>query len=164
MGVLRLFLALWCAAQLVIGYLVLPVAFATLDSPVQAGALAARLLSAVGGWGVVVTVAALLAMRVARRPLLVVQPRPWLPAALLAVAGLIALALVGVLQPSMAQLKVEALPLAVMDSPFADAFSWRHRLSTALYGVQSLAALVLMAMLTSCRADAVPPPRISGDV
>jgi len=48
------------------------------------------------------------------------------------------------IQPTMAQMKLDALPLGVMDSPLRDRFVAWHGISSSLYLLKSLLALGLV--------------------
>ncbi len=123
-----------------IGYIVVPVLFASLGDRQLAGMLAGKLFALIG-WLGLGAAAYLTVFLIAR----------WQSGALarcvfwlvLVAALLVAASQFGI-QPLMAQLKADALPLDVMESAMHDRFVIWHGVSSILYLVQSLLGLALV--------------------
>jgi hypothetical protein len=120
-----------------IGYLAVPILFATLDERMVAGMLAGRMFTAVSfiglGCGTALLAMALLAGSRLR------EPRVLLPGLMLALVA------VGefVLQPMMAELKLQGL---VEGSAAAARFGMLHGIASLLYLVNSVCGLVLLLL------------------
>jgi hypothetical protein len=137
-------ITLWVGGLWVIGYVAVPILFASLPDRVLAGALAGKLFGAVAwvgiGCGALLLVLALwhsggAALR---------QWQPWLMAAMLA------LTLAGHfgVQPVLQRLKDEVAPEPVMESPNRAAFGLWHGISSGIYLFQSVLGLALVVMRT----------------
>lgn len=139
----RLLIAtIWAGSLWTIGYLVAPTLFSTLSDRVMAGVIAGRLFR-IEAWLSLACAAALFVMirflagpenEKTRRQL------SWL------VAGMLACTLIGYfgLQPFMSALKGAAGVAGVMDSEAKAQFGILHGISSAIYLVQSLLAVVLV--------------------
>ncbi|WP_303783306.1 DUF4149 domain-containing protein [Azovibrio restrictus] len=136
-------LTLWVGGLWSIGYLVVPTLFNTLESRPLAGAIAASLFE-VSGWAGLGLGIFLLLCLLLRQGLAALRTLPFWLAALMLI--LTAVSLFGI-QPLMARMKLEALPLAVMESPLRERFSTWHGISSSLYLLQSLLALGLLLRL-----------------
>lgn len=134
----RVFLALWIGGLWAIGYLAVPVLFATLDDRMLAGMLAGKMftiLSIVGlGIGTVILVKELL---LTERPLSFWRVR------LLMLMLVIVAASEFFLQPMMEALKAEGL---VEGSEAAAQFGVLHGVASVLYLINSLSGLGLLAL------------------
>jgi uncharacterized membrane protein len=125
---------LWVGGTWVIGYLAVPVLFQSLSDRQLAGLLAGKMFT----WMALVGIGCALY-------LLAYQfhqfgQTVWKHRTFLVVALMLILALVGQfgLQPLMADLKAQALPLDVMHSTLASQFKTLHGISSMLYLMQSL--------------------------
>jgi len=132
-------LTAWVGGLWTIGYLVVPTLFYTLGNNVLAGQIAGSLFS-VSGW------ASLAAGGYLALFLLVRQRRAWKTLALWLVVLMLILTAVMLfgIQPMMAQMKLDALPLDVMNSPLRDRFALWHGISSSLYLLESCLALGLV--------------------
>jgi hypothetical protein len=133
----------WVGCLWGVGLLAVPVLFHNLPDKMLAGMLAGKMFTLVAYVGMA-SACYLMAYLVAvsgrqsfRQPLFLIT------SAML----LLALASEFGLQPEMAALKTQALPAAVMDSPFSTRFDLLHRIATGIYLAECLlgAALVLKA-------------------
>ncbi|MBL8448002.1 MAG: DUF4149 domain-containing protein [Zoogloeaceae bacterium] len=132
----------WAGSMWTIGFLVAPVLFSTLGDRVLAGAIAGRMFH-LGGWVGLACGGYLLAYQGVSAGLRVWRSKTfWLVLILL----LCVVASQFGIQPLLAQLKAEALPREVMQSVLRDRFATWHGISSGLYVVQSLLALVLVLL------------------
>lgn len=133
-------ISLWVGGLWAIGYMVAPVLFSSLGDRQLAGMVAGKLFALIGwvGLGISSYLVVFLVTRwrgqALRRVVL------WIA---LAMALLAAISLFGI-QPLMAQLKADAMPLQVMESVLRDRFSTWHGVSSILYLIQSLLGLCLV--------------------
>jgi hypothetical protein len=133
----QLLLTLWVGSLWAIGYLAVPILFATLDERMLAGMLAGKMFTVVSyiglGCGTALLAMALLAGSRLR------EPRVLLPGLMLALVA------VGefVLQPMMAELKLQGL---VEGSAAAARFGMLHGIASLLYLVNSVCGLVLLLL------------------
>lgn len=134
-------ITLWVGALWVVGYVVAPSLFSQLASDKQlAGNLAGRLFELVAYIGFA-SALYLIVQRLARfGQAALKQGFFW------AVVFMFLIAIVGqfFIQPMMAELKAQALPLDVMHSDFAGQFSLVHGIASVGYLVQSLLGVVLI--------------------
>lgn len=123
-----------------IGYIVVPLLFASLGDRQLAGMLAGKLFALIGwlGLGAAAYLTVFLIVRWQSGAL--ARSVFWL---VLVAALLVAASQFGI-QPLMAQLKADALPLDVMESAMRDRFVIWHGVSSILYLVQSLLGLALV--------------------
>lgn len=134
----QLLLTLWVGSLWAIGYLAVPVLFATLDDRILAGMLAGKMFTLVSfiglGCGAGLLIIALQASRRAVR-----DPRVLLPVLMLVLVA------VGefVLQPMMAELKAQGLSEG---SETAARFGMLHGLASLLYLVNSIGGLALLLL------------------
>ncbi|VVE11631.1 membrane protein [Pandoraea morbifera] len=144
----RLVATLWCGSQWAIGYIVAPTLFAVLESRTVAGTVAGRLfhtqawLSLVCGALLVWLATALIA-----RTSDAIAARSYRMLRWLAVAMMVCV-LIGSfgLQPFMADLRAqaEAAGVEIGRSAFAARFGMLHGISSGIYLLQSLLAIVLI--------------------
>ncbi|HEX9802366.1 MAG TPA: DUF4149 domain-containing protein [Gammaproteobacteria bacterium] len=134
----QLLLTLWVGSLWAIGYLAVPILFATLDERMVAGMLAGRMFTAVSFIGLGCG-AALLAMTIAAGSRALREPR------VIVLVLMLALVAVGefVLQPMMAELKLQGL---VEGSAAAARFGMLHGIASLLYLVNSVCGLVLLLL------------------
>lgn len=133
--------ALWVGGLWVVGYLAAPTLFYNLDDRMLAGMLAGKMFGHIawlglvcGGW--------LLVFRLSRQGVdALKQGFFWI---VLVMLILTAAQKFGI-QPLMQQLKDEAMPKDVMESLFRDRFATWHGISSAVYLVESLLGLALIA-------------------
>jgi hypothetical protein len=135
-------ITVWVGGLLAIGYVAVPVLFDQLQDRTLAGTLAGHMF-AVGSWIASVCAIYLLAYlwrshgRAALRHRIV-----WL------VVAMLMLSLIGqcVIQPIIADLRAQALPLPVMQSPLAVSFGRWHGISSVLYLIQAALGVALVIM------------------
>ncbi len=135
-------ITLWVGSLWAIGFIATPSLFAALKDRVLAGELAGNLFGLMAWVGMACAAYLLGYLAVRRRGGLC---KSW---AFRLVLGMLVLTLAvhfGI-QPILAQLKADALPLSVMESAMKNRFVAWHGAATALYVLQSLlgAALVLL--------------------
>lgn len=130
-------LTLWVGSLWTVGYLAVPILFQAQPDKQLAGMLAGEMFRVQGFVGITCGVYLLLRDGVKFGKLALRQP------AFLAIALmlLITLAIQFGIQPMMAGLKSQALPLEVMKSPLADSFAMWHGISSILYLIESLLGL-----------------------
>lgn len=133
-------LTLWIGGMWMLGYVVVPTLFQMLPDRQLAGIVAGRLFTLLAYIGIVCALYLLAYQfhqfgRVAFRR-----------TTFLVIAAMLLLVLIGqfVLQPILADLKAQALPLDVMKSMHASQFRTWHAISGILYLIQSLLGIVLV--------------------
>jgi hypothetical protein len=131
---------LWAGALWTTGFLVAPTLFAVLPDRVLAGDLAGRLF-ALTGWVGMGCAAYLLGYVVVREGWRVWRSGMWW-----LLVGMLACTLASQfgIQPLLAALKAEAWPREVMQSMVRDRFATWHGISSVVYVIQSLLAVVLV--------------------
>lgn len=136
----------WVGGLWVIGYLAVPILFHAQPDRQLAGMLAGRMFEVMGYAGIVCGMYLVLYRWLENAKQLLRDRQFQIILAML----LITLAIQLYIQPLMADLKVQALPLEVMQSAFAGQFKMWHGISSILYLVESLlgAALVVLAFRT----------------
>jgi hypothetical protein len=130
----------WVGGMWVIGYVAAPVLFQTLADKGMAGLLAGKLFAATSYIGVVCASYLLLyeyakyGRQVARRSVF------WI------IAIMLLFTLLGQygLQPLLAELKLQAQPLYVMESPYAERFRLLHGVASIIFLLQSLLGASLL--------------------
>lgn len=133
--------ALWVGGLWAIGYLAAPVLFYNLDDRMLAGNLAGHMFRWIG-WVGIVCGGWLLLHRLWRAGGGALRQKFfWIAAAML----LLTLGQMFGIQPVMQELKDLAMPRDVMESMFRDRFATWHGVSSAVYLVQSLLGLWLVA-------------------
>ena len=139
-GLAGVSLVLWIGGMWATGYIAAPVLFTSLGDKQLAGMLAGKLFGVIA-WVGIAAATYLLIYRIARdgggalKTLFF-----WVVALML---GLTLAGHFGI-QPIMQGLKDQAMPLAVMQSVFADRFSRWHGVSSILYLIQSVLGLFLV--------------------
>lgn len=135
--------ALWVGGMWATGYLAVPVLFQTLPDRQLAGLLAGKMFIVMAYVGIVCAVY-----------LLAYQFRQfgqifWKQKTVWVIVAMLLLVLIGqfAIQPVMAELKAQALPLDVMQSALAGQFKTLHGVASILYLIQSLLGLVLLIRL-----------------
>lgn len=140
----RVLLSLWVGGLWTVGYLAVPILFATLDDRMLAGMLAGKMFTAMSFIGLGAGTALLLmALSASARPL-----SQWRVRLLLLMLVLVA---VGefVLQPMMAGLKAGGL---LEGSEAASRFAMLHGVASILYLLNSLSGLALLILYARFRA------------
>ena len=135
-----LLLTAWVGGLWATGYLAVPVLFYMQPDKQLAGMLAGQMFALVGYLGMICG-AYLLVQRIAlfgRAALR--QSLFWIAAVML----LLTLTMQFGIQPVMADLKLQALPLDVMHSAFADRFKMLHGVSSIIYLIQSVLGVFLV--------------------
>lgn len=139
-GLAGVLLVLWIGGMWAIGYVAAPVLFASLDDKQLAGNLAGRLFE-LGAWIGLAAASYLLLYRLIRDGGSALKTLFfWVVALML---GLTAASHFGI-APIMQSLKDQAMPLAVMQSVFADRFARWHGVSSIVYLIQSALGLLLV--------------------
>lgn len=136
---------LWVGGLFAIGYLAAPVLFYQLDDRALAGLLAGRMFTYIAYVGMVCGLYLLLHRLVRHGGAALKQAFFW-------IAGLMLLLTLGQrygIQPIMEGLKAQAWPQDVMQSLFRDRFQTWHGISSAVYLIQSLLGLALVAKMNS---------------
>jgi len=136
-GAYAVLLAVWAGSLWTVGW-VAPVLFASLER-VTAGNIAGQLFALVAWIGMVCGVL-LIALRAFALP----QGRDW---ALWVLVAMLALTAVGhfCITAILADLRAQAAPLAIGDSPLRGKFGMWHGVSSTLYLIVALLALALVA-------------------
>ncbi len=133
-------ITLWVGGMWMLGYVVVPALFKTLPDRQLAGMIAGQLFTLLAyiGIGCALYLLVYQLNRFGRSALQRTTFR--------IVVAMLLLVLIGqfVLQPVLAGLKVQALPLDVMQSAFAAQFKTWHAVSGTLYLIQSLLGIVLV--------------------
>lgn len=131
----------WVGGLWIVGYVVVPALFAELPGQrMLAGALAAAIFSRMAWVGIACALFLLLYILVVRRTGAVRSGALWI---VLAMLGLTLAGNFG-LQPILADIKAQAYPLDVMQSPMRSQFALWHGVSSGLYLVQSLLGVGLI--------------------
>lgn len=138
-GAEQVLITLWIGGLWVIGYVVAPVLFATLDDRMLAGMLAGKMFTVIAYIGLFAGVVLLAAERF--RPQGARRWRLWV---LIAMLVLVAIGEF-VLQPQMAALKAAGLPKELSGSQFA----MLHGVASVLYLINSLLGLALLVVRRS---------------
>jgi hypothetical protein len=141
-------LTAWVGGLWSVGYLAVPVVFHAQPDKQLAGMLAGEMLNTVGYLGLVCGGMLLLQKFCAAcgKPEKFWQEKTfWVVAAMLVLGLIIQFGL----SPVMADLKIQARPLDVMHSAFADRFKMLHGVSSVLYLIESLLGLYLVTRSTT---------------
>lgn len=125
---------LWVGGLWAIGYLSVPILFYAQPDKQLAGMLAGEMFARLGYVGIVCGVYLLLHLLALSGKKALREPLFAVIAAMLAITLVIQFGI----QPLMADLKSQALPLDVMQSAFADRFRMLHGVSSILYLAESL--------------------------
>jgi uncharacterized membrane protein len=132
-AVARLLVAAWIGGMWMVGYIVAPTLFASLDDRMLAGHIAGKLFSVVAGIGAITAAYLLGFMAVRQKRAVLRNVSFWVVAAMLVcvAAGVI-------LQVEMAALKAGLGSMDVMESAQRGQFAMLHGVSSVIYLVQSL--------------------------
>jgi hypothetical protein len=135
--------ALWVGGMWVVGYLAVPVLFQTLPDRQLAGLLAGKMFTVMAYVGIGCALYLLAYQSRLSGTSLWKQKSAWV------IAAMLLLLLIGQfgIQPVMADLKAQALPLDVMHSALSEKFKALHGVSSILYLVQSLLGIALLIRL-----------------
>ena len=139
-GLAGVLLVLWIGGMWAIGYVAAPVLFASLEDKQLAGNLAGRLFE-LGAWIGLAAASYLLLYRLIRDGGSAMKTLFFWVVALMLV--LTAASQFGI-APNKQGLKDQAMPLAVMQSVFADRFARWHGVSSIVYLIQSALGLLLV--------------------
>lgn len=133
-------ITLWVGGMWMLGYVVVPALFKILPDRQLAGLVAGQLFTLMAYIGIGCALY-LLAYQLSRFGRSALQHTTFR-----IIAAMLLLVLTGqfVLQPVLAGLKVQALPLDVMQSAFAAQFKTWHAVSGTLYLIQSLLGIALV--------------------
>lgn len=133
-------LTLWVGGMWLLGYVVVPTLFKALPDRMLAGKVAGELFTLHAFIGIGCALYLMLYLLLGHRRS-ALRSR-----AFLVTATILVLVLIGefVLQPILADLKVQAAPLDVMTSQFASQFKTWHAVSGTLFLVQSLLGIALV--------------------
>lgn len=134
--------ALWVGGMWMLGYVVVPALFKLLPDRQLAGMVAGQLFTLLAIIGIACALYLLLyqLQQFGRAALRRTTFRITLAMLLLVLVGQFGL------QPILADLKVQALPLDVMNSPFAAQFKTWHAVSGILYLIQSMLGVALLVL------------------
>ena len=130
----------WVGGLWAIGYLAVPVLFYTQPDRQVAGMLAGEMFTLVAYLGMVCGSYLLIHRFFVSGRTTFRQAFFWIIAVMLPCTLIIHCGI----QPVMANLKLEAMPLEVMDSPLADQFKILHGMSSIIYLLQSLLGIFLV--------------------
>ena len=134
---------LWVGGRGAMGYLAVPVLFQTLADKQLAGMLAGKLFSVTAYLGIICGVYLLAYYLVQLGSQAARQKVFWV------VGIMLLLTLIGQfgIQPILADLKAQALPMEVMKSPLAGSFRTWHGVASIMYLVQSILGVALVIMI-----------------
>ena len=130
----------WAGALWAVGYLAVPVLFFSQPDRQLAGMLAGKMFTLVFYTGTACGIWLLASPLLTSGKSAFRSVAFWITAAML----LLTLVILCGIQPVMNDLKAQALPLDVMHSPFAGRFDTLHHVSSTLYSIISLLAVVLV--------------------
>jgi len=141
----------WVGGMWLLGYVVVPVLFKALPDRQLAGMVAGQLFTLLAYIGIACALYLLLyqLQQSGRAALRLNAFRVTVAMLLLVLAGEF------ILQPILAGLKLQALPLDVMNSVFAAQFKTWHAVSSILFLIQSVLGIALV--LLSSKPKALPP-------
>jgi hypothetical protein len=130
----------WVGGMWAVGYIATPVLFQSLPDKSLAGMLAGKLFAVTAFMGMVCAAYLLIYFYTKSGKRIFKDGKFWLVSSMLLI---ILLGHFG-MQPLLAELKAQALPLYVMDSPYADRFRLWHGVSSMMFLIQSLLGAVLL--------------------
>lgn len=137
----RLSMAIWLGAMCAIGYLAAPTLFANLlDNKILAGNLAGAMFSRLYWLGLVCALVLIATLWQRHRMQLASNVVFRLCVAMLVLSSISHLGL----QPWMAELKAQALPLPVGESAHAKTFGMLHGISSVLFLLQTLCGIAMV--------------------
>jgi len=139
---------LWVGGMWAVGYLVAPALFQALSDRQVAGMLAGKMFTWMAYVGISCALY-LLAYQLYQNGSAVIKQTLFI-----VTLSMLILLLIGQfgIQPFMADLKAQALPLDVMHSELASQFKALHGVSSILYLIQSLLGIVLVVKLIPAKA------------
>ena len=142
-------ITLWVGGLWVIGYLAVPILFYAQPDRQLAGMLAGKMFETLGYVGIVCGTYLLIHRWLAVGKQVSRDVSAWLIIVMLCITLLTQFAI----QPLMTGLKLQALPLDVMQSAFAGQFKMWHGISSIIYLIQSLlgAGLVVRSFSTTSK-------------
>jgi len=146
-GVAVLMASAWVGGMWMAGYIAAPVLFQVLPDKALAGMLAGKLFAVTAYVGMVCAVYLLLYFYAMSARSRLKNGMFWL------VAGRLLILLLGQsgMQPLLAELTTQALPLYVMDSPYAGRFRFWHGAASIAFLLQSLLGAVLLLKMDGGR-------------
>ena len=130
----------WVGGLWAVGYLAVPVLFYTQPDRQLAGELAGQMFTLVGYLGMVCGAYLLIQRIGVFGQAALRQPLFWVVAVMLLITMVIQFGI----QPIMADIKTQVLPLDVMHSALADRFKMLHGVSSTIYLIQSLLGAFLV--------------------
>jgi len=139
-GLTVLVTSAWVGGMWAIAYIAAPVLFLSLPDKALAGMLAGKLFGVIAHMGMLCAAYLLVYDYTRHGKQVLRQHKFWV---IIMMLMLILLGQFGI-QPLLANLKAQALPLYVMDSPFAGQFSFWHGAASITYLAQSLLGAVLL--------------------
>jgi len=142
-GLAVLMASAWVGGMWTAGYIAAPVLFQSLSDRALAGMLAGKLFTVIAYLGLACAVYLLIYFYKIRGKQVFRQS---LFSVLFAMLLLVLLGEFG-LQPLLADLKAQALPLYVMDSPYAARFRLWHGVASIAYLLQSLLGAILLVKI-----------------
>lgn len=142
-------LTLWVGGLWIVGYLAVPILFYSQPDRQLAGMLAGKMFETLGYVGLLCGLYLLLYRWIEMGKQLSRDVSAWLVIVML----LITLVTQFYIQPLMADMKSQALPLDVMQSTFAGQFKMWHGISSILYLIESLlgASLVMRCSIATSK-------------
>jgi hypothetical protein len=146
-GLAVLMASAWVGSLWAAGYIAAPVLFHALPDKALAGMLAGRLFAVTAYLGMVCGAYLLIYNCTRDGKQVLKQSMFWLIAIMLV---LTLLAQYG-MQPLLAEIREQALPLYVMNSPYAERFRLWHGIGSIAYLVQSLAGAALLLKMHSAK-------------
>lgn len=135
-------ITLWVGALWVSGFVVAPLLFSTIPDRTLAGSIAGKLFATTAWIGIACAVFLIILRLAGFRAAAFHQPLTWIVAAMLAftLAGEFGV------QPVLAALREQALPLPVMESAQRDSFAFWHGVAGILYAANGLLGAVLVVL------------------
>ncbi len=141
----------WVGSLWATGYIVAPVLFYSLPDKMLAGMLAGKLFAVTAYVGMICGLYLLVFNFMRDGKLVLRQTIFWI------VAMMLLITLLGQygMQPLLAEIKAQALPLYVMNSPDADRFRFWHGVASIFYLLQSLGGAVLLLKMHSAKGSVI---------
>ena len=146
-GLAVLMASAWVGGMWVAGYIAAPVLFQSLPDKALAGMLAGKLFAVTAYMGMVCAVYLLVYVYTRYGKQVLRQSLFWVMVVMLLFTLLGQFGM----QPLLAEIKSQALPQYVMDSPYADRFRFWHGASSIVFLLQSLLGAVLLLKMYSSR-------------
>lgn len=146
-GLAVLMASAWVGGIWAVGYIAAPVLFQALPDKALAGVLAGRLFAVMAYTGIACALYLLVFNYMKNGRPALREGQFWI------IAIMLLLTLLGqfAMQPQLAELKLQALPQYVMDSPYADRFRIWHGAASIAYLLQSLLGAALLLKMYSRR-------------